>query len=51
MLGDGEVAQAVARLKPLRDKGEELEVPLAELAEQVAGLPYMRRSLSVGECQ
>ena len=51
VLGDGEVAQAVARLKPLRDKGEELEVPLAELAEQVAGLPYMRRSLSVGECQ
>ncbi len=37
IIGDREASEGVAQLKPLRTEGEQLTVPLAELAEAVRG--------------
>ena len=41
VIGDGEVERGVVRLKPLREEGEELELPLTDLGaiQQLLGTP------------
>ena len=41
VIGDGEVERGVVRLKPLREEGEELELPLTDLCaiQQLLGIP------------
>ena len=51
VLGDGEAAQGVVRLKPLRAAGEEREIALADVDQQIAVLLGPKRGTATGEPQ
>jgi histidyl-tRNA synthetase len=49
VLGDAEAAQAVVRLKPLRGSGEEREIAVADLVQQIVDLCDFKPVASMGE--